>query len=407
VRATVIAFRSTADYEAFAPPGSAAYYSRGAADPKIVMPGKLGMEQRRVLAHEMAHHVSAYVLLRQPRWFSEGLATWAETVGTTAVGIRMVTGPVPPGRRIQTRPQRITVKKLLAWDGSPPPEGLAPYYDAAWLLVHYLVNQYPESLQAYEARLAGAEDPDEAFRAAFPQWDPAIPGRTEILDAELDDWARNGRLDPRPVRVESNPQLTEQPVKPAEVHAIRLLLWSGGTSREGDEAARRAELDEALAEDPYHPVLLRMLARQDGKDPLPLARASVKGRPGDPRAWSFLAENLPADAIAERETALRRAAELAPSNPLALSALAALLLEAGRSGEALPYARQAVQLGPFSPEVLDTYASVAGDLGNCSQAVLAARRALDVFPDEGDPALRARLEGHLAAHLARCALPPP
>src|SRR5512137_2817542 len=88
VRATVIAFRSTADYEAFAPPGSAAYYARGAADPKIVMPGKLGIEQRRVLAHEMAHHVSSYVLLREPRWFSEGLATWAETVGTTASGIR-------------------------------------------------------------------------------------------------------------------------------------------------------------------------------------------------------------------------------------------------------------------------------------------------------------------------------
>ncbi|MGA8891564.1 MAG: hypothetical protein WB493_08350, partial [Anaeromyxobacteraceae bacterium] len=99
--------------------------------------------------------------------------------------------------------------------------------------------------------------------------------------------------------------------------------------------------------------------------------------------------------------------ELAPGNPLALAALAALLLEAGRSGEALPYARQAVQLGPFSSEVLDTYASVTGDLGNCPQATLAARRALDVFPDEGEPAARARLEGHLAAHLARCAPRPP
>jgi tetratricopeptide (TPR) repeat protein len=299
------------------------------------------------------------------------------------------------------------VKRLLAWDGSTPPEGLSAYYDAAWLLVHYLVSQYPESLAAYEARLAGAEDPDDAFRAAFPQWDPAIPGRAEILDGELDEWARGGRFDARPVRVGSDPRLSEQPVAPAEVHAIRLLLWPGGAVREGDEAARRAELDEALGEDPYHPVLLRQLARRDGKDPLPLARESVKGHPGDPRAWSFLAENLPADALAEREAALRRAAELAPGNPISLAELAKLLLEAGRSGEALPYARQAVQLGPFSPEVLDIYASVAGDLGNCSQAVLASRRALDVFPDEGDPAARALLEGHLAAHLVRCVPPPP
>ena len=404
VRATVIAFRSTADYRGFAPDGSAAYYARGAADPKIVMPGKMGLEQRRVLAHEMAHHVSSYVLLREPRWFSEGLATWAETVGATASGIRMVTGPVPPGRRILARPQRIPVRQLLSWDGSVPPGGLAAYYDAAWLLVHYLVNQYPEPLRAFEARLAGAEDPEVAFRAAFPQWNPDVPGALDLLDGELDAWARNGRFDGKPVQVESNPRITVQPVEPAEVHAIRLLLWAGGPpGEEGDEAILRAELDEGLVEDPDHPVLLRQLAKRDGKDPLPLARRSVQGRPGDPRAWTFLAESLPPDAHAEREAALRRAADLAPRNALALSALAEMLLEAGRSGEALPVARRAVQLGPFSSEVLDTYAAVSSDLGNCEQAVLASQRALDVLPDEGSAEDRVRLTERLALHRARCA----
>jgi Flp pilus assembly protein TadD len=149
-------------------------------------------------------------------------------------------------------------------------------------------------------------------------------------------------------------------------------------------------------------VLLRQLARRDGKDPLPLAHLSVKGRPGDPRAWGFLAESLPLDAEADREAALRRAAELAPRNPVALSALAEMLLQAGRSGEALPPARQAVQLGPFSPDILDTYAAVSADLGNCEQAVLASRRALDVLPDDGEPEQRARLERRLAAILERC-----
>ena len=402
VRATVIAFRSTADYQAFAPPGSAAYYARGAADPKIVMPGKMGLEQRRVLAHEMAHHVSSYVLLREPRWLSEGLATWAETVGTTATGIRMVTGPVPPGRRVLTRPQRIPARQLLSWDGTVPHGDLAPYYDAAWLLVHYLVNEHPAALGAFEARLAGAEDPDEAFVAAFPQWNPAVPGALDLLDGELDGWARNGRLDGKPVHVESRASIVVQSLEPAEVHAIRLLLWAGGAPREGDEALRRAELDEGLDEDPFHPVMLRLVAKRDGVDPLPLARLSVKGRPGDPRAWTFLAEELPPEALAEREAALRRATELAPRNPLALAALAGMLLEAGRSGEALPPARQAVQLGPFSSDVLDTYAAVAADLGNCSQAVLASQRALDVFPDDGLPEDRARLAARLAEHRARC-----
>jgi Flp pilus assembly protein TadD len=306
---------------------------------------------------------------------------------------------------VLARPQRIPARELLSWDGTAPPGGLAPYYDAAWLLVHYLVNEHPEALSAFEARLAGAEDPDEAFAAAFPQWNPAVPGALGLLDGELDGWARNGRFDAKPVHVESSPNIVVQPLEPAEVHAIRLLLWGGGASREGDEAALRAELDEGLAEDPSHPVLLRQLAKRDGKDPVPLARRSVKGHPGDPRAWTFLAENLPSGAQAEREAALRRAAELAPRNPLALSALAEMLLEAGRSGEALPPARQAVHLGPFSPEVLDTYAAVVADLGNCPQAVLASRRALDVFPDDGPPGLRVRLEARLAAHLARCGQP--
>jgi tetratricopeptide (TPR) repeat protein len=407
VRPTVVAFRSTADFESFAPGGAAAYYASGASDPKIVMPGKLGTEQRRVLAHELAHHVASYVLLRNPRWLSEGLATWAETIGVTASGGRMVTEALPPGRRPLTRPQRIPATRLLAWDGDVPPGSLGAYYDAAWLLVHFLMSQEPDRLGAFEAQLAGAADPDEAFRTTFPEWDPRVPGALDLLDGQLDAWARNGRFQGRPVTVDPSPVFAEQPVAPAEVHAVRLLLWSGGRTAEGDEEARRRELAEALAEDPAHPVLLRLLARQDEIDPLPLARVSVKGHPGDSRAWSFLADSLPAADRAEREAALRRAVDLAPENPLALSALARLLLEAGRSGEALPPARKAVQLSPFSPEVLDTYGAVSADLGNCGQAVLAARRAIDVYPERGGPEGRMRLEERLSGYEALCGVQRP
>jgi hypothetical protein len=228
VRPTVIAFRSTADFESFAPAGAAAYYASGASDPKIVMPGRFGMEQRRVLAHEMAHHVASYVLLRSPRWLSEGLATWAETIGVTATGGQMVTEALPPGRRPVTRPQRIPAARLLAWDGGVPAGELGAYYDAAWLLVHFLMSQEPDRLGAFEGRLAGAEDPDEAFRTTFPEWDPRVPGALDLLDTQLDVWASNGRFQGRPVSVDPAPVFAERPVAPAEVHAIRLLLWNGG-----------------------------------------------------------------------------------------------------------------------------------------------------------------------------------
>jgi Flp pilus assembly protein TadD len=150
-------------------------------------------------------------------------------------------------------------------------------------------------------------------------------------------------------------------------------------------------------------VLERALAREEKRDPLPLARVAVSTHPADHRAWSFLAESLPKGDVAEREAALRRGAELAPENPLALAALAAMLVEAGRSGEALPLARKAVQLSPFSSRVLDTYGAVSADLGHCGQAVLATRRALDVYPDDGSAEGRAALVARLAAHEARCA----
>jgi tetratricopeptide (TPR) repeat protein len=404
VRAQVVAFRDRRTFEELAPAGAAAYYALGRSEPKIVLPGTLGAEQRRVLAHEMAHHVAAYVLLRQPRWLSEGLATWAETLGAAGGGRRMVLGGVPQGHRPLSRPRRVPAAQLLAWEADVPPGRLGDFYDAAWLLVHYLSSQYPQALRDLERRLNGAEDPEVAFREAFPQWDPRRPGALDALDRELDDWARLGRFEPRPVKAEATVRVSERPLPPAEVHAIRLLLWGGRSER--DEEAWRREVEEALAEDPAHPVVLRVLAAHDGRDPLPLARAAVAAHPMDARAWTFLGHSLPLRSP-ERVPALQRAAELAPDDAAVLEALSRALLEEGRTGEALPPARRAVQLAPFSASALDAYAAVAADLGQCAQAMLAARRALDVLTTDVGPQDRGTLERRLAGYRERCAPPGP
>ncbi len=129
----------------------------------------------------------------------------------------------------------------------------------------------------------------------------------------------------------------------------------------------------------------------------------MKGHPGDSRAWSFLADSLPAADRAEREAALRRAVDLAPGEPPG----------ALRPGPPAPRggavrARRSRRPGsrssslPFSPEVLDTYGAVSADLGNCGQAVLAARRAIDVYPERGGPEGRMRLEERLSGYEALC-----
>ena len=68
-RVRVVAFRSAAEFDEFAPPGLRAYFTRsGIAEPVIVMPGALGPELRLVLAHELTHQVARQVYPNQRGW---------------------------------------------------------------------------------------------------------------------------------------------------------------------------------------------------------------------------------------------------------------------------------------------------------------------------------------------------
>src|SRR5512133_1602503 len=68
-RVRVVAFRSTGEFDTFAPPGLRAYFTHdGLGEAVIVMTGEMGGEARLVLAHELAHHALRQVYPRQPRW---------------------------------------------------------------------------------------------------------------------------------------------------------------------------------------------------------------------------------------------------------------------------------------------------------------------------------------------------
>jgi tetratricopeptide (TPR) repeat protein len=211
--------------------------------------------------------------------------------------------------------------------------------------------------------------------------------------AELKTHARN-------VKVAIVGEHLEQPMPAVEVHALRLALWSQGPDK--SVAALHAEVDEALREAPHHPVALQMKGSFDGENALALARQAVSSHPSDPRAWTFLAGSLADHDRAEREAAYRRAVELAPDNPAALHNLAVELLEAGRSGEALPFARRAVGLAPWSPPLLAGYAAILSDLGQCAASIPLTQRALEALPDRAPQAARVELRGSLLRYLEQC-----
>lgn len=411
-RVEVIAFRTAAEYAPFAPDGADGYYLRsGGGPPRIVLAGTLRPDQRALLAHELAHHFLAGAFRRQPRWFAEGVAVSMESLGVDVPGRALTVGAPPEARLARARRSPVPARALLAWDGAAGERDVHDWYAASWLLVSYLSSTHADGFAELQRRLADGQAPDEAWRAALPELDPARPGALERLDDALAAYARRPHdAELREVTVPPAIGYFEQRIPAAEVHAIRLALWQHGPEKPAD--ALRAEVDETLAEDGAHPVALQYRAALSGEDPERLARAAVAAHPLDPRAWTFLAFSLPGPRQAdEREDALRRAAELAPGNAAALHNLAAELLAQGRSGEALPVARRAAHLAPWSPPILAGFAAVLSDLGQCAAAVPVQQQAIDALPERAPSEARRALAGSLDAYARQCRLastaPPP
>jgi tetratricopeptide (TPR) repeat protein len=385
-RVRVVAFSSETQFEEFAPDGLRAYLTRdGLGQDVVVLPRAVGRDQRLVLAHELAHHVARHVYPRQPRWFGEGLAALAEGLAEPAAEF----GRLPRHRRLGFLAQRVTVRELLAWDGRALD---GRWHHASAVLVNYLFQREGARLDAVKARLAAAEPPPSVWRAVFPEWDPSRPGGPEALDALLLAHARARTLAGRAVSPEVTIEKDLRLLGPAEVHGVRLSLpvHARGRSVAAAQAAVRAEVEEALREDPAHTVALQVLAALDGLDPLPLAGRAVAAHPDDVRAWLWLGAaqrgRVPEE---ERLRTFRRAVDVAPGSAMAANNLAWGLLQAGDASEALPHAERAVRLAPGDPMALDTYAGVLEARGACPEALEAADRALELVPEWATEAERA------------------
>jgi tetratricopeptide (TPR) repeat protein len=401
-RVEVVAFRTGEEYRDVAPAGVDAYYLRSSGGPpRIVMSGELAPWQRALLSHELTHHFLAGAFVRQPRWLSEGLATYLESLADDPRTGTLIVGAAPLARLSRVRWDPVPTREVLRWGGAPQP-GAHALYASSWLLVHYLANRHAAAFAGYQARLARGEDPEAAWRAELPEYDPNRRGALEALDRTLaayasDEVVGTTHAAPAPRAVVG----TEQPMPSTEVHALRLALWPQRPDQR--TAPLRAEVDEALREDLGHPVALQVLAELQGGDPRPLARAATRAHPDDPRGWTFLAGALDRkEERGEREAAYRRAVELSPDNPAALSNLATALLEDGRSGEALPLARRAAALAPWSPPLLRGYAAVLADLGRCAEAIPVQRRALDVLPEGTAEQAYRDLRDRLADYSEQC-----
>jgi len=405
-RIEVIAFRTKTQFKQFAPTYSAGYYLRvSGGPPRIVLSSRIGSAERSLLAHELTHHYMSAAYWRQPRWLSEGMAVYMESLGEDEPTDDTVTlGGLPSSRYARARLGLVPVRQLLVWDGTLDREP-HDYYASAWVLVHYLLHQRPDAFADMRRRLAAGEPPLSAWRAALPEYLPETGAALEGLDLTLEAYLRSSMLrDHRELKVPPVVAYLQQPTPPGEYHAIRLTLWDVGPGR-GTEALA-AEVEEALEEAPDHPIALQVKAQvlKEG-DAVEMARHAVASWPDDPRAWAFLGQSLPVGD--ERTETYRRAVDLAPNNPALLHELAEDLLSRGRPGEALPFARRAAIAAPWSSPVLATHAQALSEVGWCAQALPSQVRAIEALPESTPPDRRKAYLASLEGYLAQCRASPP
>jgi tetratricopeptide (TPR) repeat protein len=370
----------------------AGYYKVGAlGEPTIVLPIEGMQAHPQTVAHEVAHHLSTFLFVRQPGWFREGLAEFVQTVADVethmqpATGSHLVRGARDQRGGVGIVPQsmagalqearRVSFKELLEWDGHDDVQG-ASYHLYGWLLYHWLWNNRSKDFTAFQHRLSNGDDPGIAWQASFPDLDPTNAAAAAKVDDALEGYRRSGRYMSYRVDAKADAAFQETgPIASADVH---MLVHEA--ARSWTEKEQLANLDEALAEDESQPFAIVARAMVDKSSPLARLRKAVTIRPDDWRAWLLLGDALRAEPKKQQEVALRKAVSLNPDSARAQNSLAWLLVEDGRPAEALPIANRALDLAPANPAIIDTLAVVAGRMGKCGEALVLERRALAMVP---------------------------
>ncbi|MFP2957153.1 DUF1570 domain-containing protein [Myxococcus sp. 1LA] len=357
----------------------------------------------RLQTHELAHYLSHFVLLRQPRWLAEGLAQYLETAHIKPSTNEVVLGR-PNGWNLGYVREHgwLDLNELWAWDqkGLLSQSEQQWHYASSWLWVHYLFNIHPERMEDFQLRLARAEDPKKAWEASFRG--------VRDLRGELRTYVTSGRYSVLTMPLPAVPtQVDVQPMPTADVHAVRAMLYLRSPGeRTGEQRLENAkrELAQALKEEPTN-VNATILATRLGEDTVSLeaVRAMVTANPDNGRAWDVLANHLGAEGkVKEAEEARKRAAELLPNDANILNGLAWHYFQTQEPAKGLSTAQKAVTLAPGNSSILDTYAALLFQLNRCPEALGMQQRAMDMLHERASDSTRQELNQRLQSYQAKC-----
>ncbi|WP_240360479.1 tetratricopeptide repeat protein [Pyxidicoccus caerfyrddinensis] len=359
-------------------------------------------------AHELTHYLSEFALVRQPRWLSEGLAAYLESIILRPDKHEVILGGLHSGFLAHVlRSGWRTLDELWEWDG----KGLLGtaesrnYYASSWLWVHFFISRHPARFDEFQTRLMSGEEPRQA-------WEESFRG-AEDLAGELHAYVHGGRHVTYPTITAPLPPvkspLQMRTLEPAEVHAIRaqlFLMTPGAAPPEERLHHAEQEMAQALKEDPGNvaATLLRIRSTVDPSRRLGLAQQLVERHPDSGQAWDALAQALDAagNTSEEQESARLRAVELLPDSVSAQNGLAGFYARTSQPEKGLTAARRAVALAPGNPAVLDTWSTILFQLGRCPEALSAQQLAADTLHESTPERLRRTVHDTLARYEAVC-----
>lgn len=403
-KVTAVVFENDVELHAFVPHRvGGMFFSSAPYAPLILAYNGEGGFRSLAIRHELVHYLASLSTPRQPAWFAEGIACYFATASTNIDNDEVSLGR-PDEQLAQTLEQHGVLSAVQLLDPHRDAHGRT-FYPSAWLLVHYLMTHHQQAFVDYHARLIAAEEPSEAWQAAFPTLTP------ERLDLELEQYLMRGRYQyaVRDLPVDDGPPPLRRRLTDADVLALRALLFAlNPLERRTREDAHDLMLRDLLAAEqlsPLHPlgtvVRLREVVHAP-REAVALSRELVRAHPEEWTAWVVLIESLHRDAADAPtiDAAASGAVHFHPDNVTLLLAATDAALAVADHQRALSYARRAKQTYGSHPEVLLRYAFALFGVGACDTARAAGVRALSRLPMTADGEERVVVQLH--AEDTRC-----
>lgn len=364
-----------------------------------------GIRLTSTLTHELAHHAHAGVLVRSPRWISEALAAYEETIELSQDGTVATIGAESDGR-LQNIYDRgaLSLKDLWEWGDVGSASDETREYASAWAWMFFLFNKHKPQLDAFFTRLQNAEEPKAAFTAVFGADD-------EKLEKELEAFIAQGQYQKFPYtlpRVDET--LTAVPLSPARVHLVRAELVRTAPNDDDEDDRKEkadAEIYQALVLDSKDPAVRYEQAKAAGTEAKreELTLALLKDDPNNAEAWYLLSQQLRRGEARKRMTeALEKTIALNPNHAEALHALAFYAAHDKKNlAEARARVLKAISIEPWEPYYADTLALIQAQSGECDAALASHRRAQELLSERANETQKRDLAKRRDEYVKLCA----